>query len=330
MVYIYKKVVGAKNYYYLRASVRKGERVISKDIAYLGDSIQSAKKALGKLKGHKAEIRKSYRKINLFLESNHYLDLAKQEKLKKNEFLEKKIYEVEACRLHHNKEFNKLDELTKKEIMDNFVIDFTHNTTSIEGNTIELNEVHNLFEEGITPKNKTLREIYDLQNTKKVFEKLNTKKKLTKGYITEIHDKLLENVDKRSGFRTRDAHVRNATFTSTPWRYIQTDVAALLKWYKTNEKMHPLALATIFHHKFEKIHPFSDGNGRTGRIIMNYLLMKNNYPPIIIRNKFRTQYLDALGEADKENLFSKEIKHYKKLIEFVISEYTISYWNIFL
>jgi Fic family protein len=330
MVYIYKKVVGTKNYYYLRASARKGERIISKDIAYLGDSIKSAKGSLGKLKGHKDEIRKSYRKINMFLESNHYLDLAKQEKLKKNDLLGKKIYEIEACRLHFDKEFNKLDELTKKEIMNNFVIDFTHNTTSIEGNTIELNEVHNLFEEGITPKNKTLREIYDLQNTKKVFEELNPKKKLTKDYITEIHDKLLENVDKRSGFRMRDAHVRNATFTSTPWQYIQADMDELLKWYKENKKSHPIVLATIFHHKFEKIHPFSDGNGRTGRMIMNYLLMKNNYPPLIIRNKFRVQYLNALGEADKENLFSKETKQYKQLTDFIASEYIMNYWNIFL
>ena len=330
MVYIYKKNVGGKNYYYLRASVRKGSKVISKDIAYLGDSIKKTKKALAKLTKYKSEIKKSYRKINLFLESNYYLELAKEKKLKVDSLLEKTIYEISACKIHYDKDFKKQDGLTQKQILENFIIDFTYNTTSIEGNTIGLKDVQNLFEEGLTPKNKTLREIYDLQNTKNVFENVDLKKDISDKLIVKIHNDLLINIDQRKGYRTKDVLVKGSGFSSTPWQFISGDIAELIKWYGKNKNLHPLVLATIFHHKFEKIHPFFDGNGRTGRMLMNFILLKNNYPPLIIRKKFRTDYLDSLSAADNENIFSKEIKQYKKLISFVVSEFINNYWNIFL
>src|SRR3989338_3586847 len=90
-------------------------------------------------------------------------------KFKHDEFLGDKTKEVEACKLHYTTAFNKCDEITKKEILKNFVVEFAFNTASIEGNTITLKQARNLLEEGLTPKNKTLREIYDLQNTEKVF-----------------------------------------------------------------------------------------------------------------------------------------------------------------
>ena len=74
MVYIYKKPIGNKNYYYLRASEKKGKRLVTKDIAYLGSSIDEVKKNLNKLSKHKEAIRKSYKKLNNFLESNHFLE----------------------------------------------------------------------------------------------------------------------------------------------------------------------------------------------------------------------------------------------------------------
>jgi Fic family protein len=331
MVYIYKKKVGNKNYYYLRASLKKGKVLVTKDLAYLGSSAEDAKRTFSKIKGYKDEIRKSYKKISLFLDSNHYLELIKKQKLKHDPLLLEKIFDVEACKLHYVKVFKKLDGLTKQQMMNNFITDFVYNTTSIEGNTIELNEVHNLFEEGITPKGKTLREVFDLQNTKRVFENLNLKDEINNKLILKIHEGLMENVDKRIGYRTKDVHVKNAHFESSPWQYILADMKELFKWYNLEKtKLHPLVLATIFHHRFEKIHPFFDGNGRTGRILMNFILMKKDYPPIIIRKKYRSQYLDALSEADKKNLFSKEISHYKKIAQFCADEFFENYWNNFL
>ena len=81
MVYIYKKLIGNKPYYYLRASERKGNKVIIKDIAYLGNSIEAARKALNNPR-FKDRIRKAYKTIHNFIESNHYLEKVNSLKLK--------------------------------------------------------------------------------------------------------------------------------------------------------------------------------------------------------------------------------------------------------
>ncbi len=332
MVYIYKKVIGNKTYYYLRASEKKGKRRVTKDLTYLGDSIEKVRKALDNLPKYKDKIRKAYRTINLFLESNYYLEKIKKLKLKKDEFLDKKLIEIEACKFHYNKKFQKLDPLTKQEFFKNFIIDFAFNTTSIEGNTITLKQARNLLEEGFTPKNKTLREIYDLQNTQKVFLKLlKTRREITPDLIIEIQKRVLENIDKRIGYRTKNVRVVRARFKSSPAQYVKSDMNLLLKWYnEQKEKLHPLVLAILFHHKLEKIHPFMDGNGRVGRMLLNYILLRDNYPPLIIRNKFRSTYLDVLSEADKSNLPNTEKKHYLELVQFASDEMITSYWNNFL
>ncbi|MDA3953490.1 MAG: Fic family protein [Bacteroidales bacterium] len=73
----------------------------------------------------------------------------------------------------------------------------------------------------------------------------------------------------------------------------------LLSWYNNNfEKMHPVQLATEFHYKFVCIHPFDDGNGRVARLIMNYILLRNGYPPVIIKAEDKENYLSALQKAD--------------------------------
>src|SRR3989344_4462395 len=307
MVYIYKKIIGKSSYYYLRASERKGKRIISKDIAYLGSSIEEVKRNLDKLTKYK---------------------------LKRNFFLKDKTDEVEACQIHFNEVFKKLDELTKKEIFKNYVIEFAYNTASIEGNTINLEEARNLLNEGITPKNKTLREVYDLQNTEKVFfDLLNVKlkKELGNSLIIEIHDKLLENIDERKGYRTTDIRVVRSNFDASPGKYVRTDMDLLLKWYNKNEnKLSPLVLALLFHHKFEKIHPFMDGNGRAGRMIMNFILLKKGWPPAIIHKKTRKEYLEAMRKADTADLWKIDGKKYSDLIDYGINEFIETYWNIFL
>jgi len=332
MAYIYKKLIAGKQYYYLRASEKKKGKVVVRDLAYLGDSLEKVKHSLDNLSKYKAEIRKAHRTINLFLESNYYIDKIKKLKLKKDEFLGESLIEIEACKFHYDEKFKKLHDLTKKEILKNFVIEFAFNTTSIEGNTITLKEARNLLDEGFTPKNKTLREIYDVQNTENVFfEILDLKKEITPELIIYLHKRLMDNIDSRFDFRTQDVKVIRSRFKASPARYVKTDIELLIKWYNENKKkLHPLALSVMFHHKFEKIHPFFDGNGRTGRMLMNYILIRVGYPPVIFRKKMRSFYLDALGKADRVNLTETDKKAYKDLIEFSSDEMVKGYWNIFL
>lgn len=332
MAYLYKKRVGTKEYYYLRVSERKGGKVIAKDVAYLGSSLEKVKTALDNLPTYASSIRKAYKTIHNFLESNRYLEKVRSLKLKKDEFLGEVQLEVEACKLHYQSEFHKQQVLTREEILKNFIIEFAYNTTAIEGNTIKLAEARNLLEDGLTPKNKSLREIYDVQNTEKVFVRLMTShQELSHDFITGVHKELMGSIDVRVGYRTHDVRVIKANFKATPAPYVKTDMELLLKWYREHRtSLHPLVLATLFHHKFEKIHPFMDGNGRTGRMLLNYLLLKNDYPPTVIKTRARAEYLRALRDADPSDLTKIPKDAYQRLVQFVAEQLITSYWNIFL
>ncbi|HIH17681.1 MAG TPA: Fic family protein [Nanoarchaeota archaeon] len=332
MVYIYKKKAGERTYYYLRASKRKGDKVIVKDIAYLGSTLDEVKNSLEKPNKYSPQIRKAYRSIHNFLESNKYLEKAKKLKLKMDPLLGGRLAEIEACKLHYNSEFKRQQSLTKEETLRNFIIEFAYNTTAIEGNTIKLAEARNLLEEGLTPKNKSLREIYDIQNTRKVFlSLLKDKEELSHNFIIGIHKNLMENIDPRVGYRTSDVRVLKANFKATPFPYVRTDMDLLLRWYDDNKaKFHPLALASIFHHKFEKIHPFMDGNGRTGRMLLNYILLRNDYPPLVIKTRDRRNYLAGLGEADRGGLTQAREEDYERLVGFIADQMVQGYWSIFL
>jgi Fic family protein len=175
-----------------------------------------------------------------------------------------------------------------------------------------------------------LREIYDLQNTEKVFNELNMNETLGNNFIQKIHSGLMEKIDSRTGYRRENVQVRHSRFDSTPWHLITTDMNLLMKWFKENEKkLHPFVLAVIFHHKFEKIHPFMDGNGRTGRMLLNFILMKKGYPPMIIRRRRRDEYLDALSKADLAGL-GEAGPEYRRLAKFCAEEMQDGYWGAFL
>lgn len=187
--------------------------------------------------------------------------------------------------------------------------------------------------ENLTPKNKTLREVYDVQNTDKTFFDLNDdpSQDINHDFICKVHESLMRNIDTRTGYRTTDVRVFRAKFKSTPAPYVKADMDLLLKWYNKNEsRIHPFSLASIFHHKFEKIHPFMDGNGRTGRMLLNYILIKKGYPPTLIRKRNRIVYLKQLQKADESEITQTDPEQYKSLIKFVSDEMIGNYWNIFL
>ena len=331
MVYVYKKRIGNKDYYYLRVSKRQGKKLITKDLAYLGNTLSQVQENLKKQP--EKDIRKAHRNISRFLESNIFLEKVRAAKPKHTIYLPKELAEeIEACRLHWQKKAKKQDPQTFREQLKNFAIEFAFNTTSLEGNTITLKEAAQLLTEEITPKNRTLREIYDVQNTERVFlEILEKPPAITHETIIRIHEELMRNIDVRTGYRTADVRVLHSRFEATPAPYVKTDMDILIRWYKEQKtRMHPFVIAGMFHHKFEKIHPFFDGNGRTGRMLMNIILLKTDYPPLIISKKNRPFYLESMAKADKARLSEITPEAYKDLMECTAQEYKESYWNNFL
>jgi fido (protein-threonine AMPylation protein) len=329
MAYIHRKAIKGRDYYYLRASQRKGGKLVTKDLAYLGSTLADARHALAK--HPEQEVRTAAKTLNRLLTSSHWLEKARQAKPRHTPYLDRPLLEqLEACRLHWQEEYPKHD--TRKDCMRRFAIEFAHHTTAIEGNTITLKEAYRLLRDQRTPQDKTIRELHDLQNTERVFLAI-AEQPPEPGHevIVGIHRELMKGIDARTGYRTRDIHVISARFESAPAQYVETDMGLLIRWYREHEhQLHPLVLAAIVHHQFEKIHPFFDGNGRTGRMLLNAILLRACHPPLIIQNRSRPGYLDALAAADKTGLAAPSPAHYQELVNFLAVELINSYWNSFL
>jgi Fic family protein len=197
-----------------------------------------------------------------------------------------------------------------------FVSLFTYDSTNIEGNTLTLQETSQLLFEGITPR-KSLREINEVINHKEAFDFiLNYKKDISKDFILELQKIICKNALKKElenqigKYRTLQVYIRGTEWLPPKPKEVSKEMASLLSWYSKNKnKLHPLILASYFHSAFETIHPFVDGNGRVGRLIINFILHKNKYPMINIQNKERYLYYESLEEARKGNL--------RKLVEFL-------------
>lgn len=137
---------------------------------------------------------------------------------------------------------------------------------------------------------------------------------LTEGLIKEFHALLFANIKAFSGgtpvvpgaYKTKDNHVLTISgqiHHYAPATQVPIFMENLIAWYTENKQcLHPIELATIFHHKLVAIHPFTDGNGRVSRLCMNFILMQKGYPPAIIRKEKRKEYYEALESADEGNI----------------------------
>ena len=285
MVYTEIKKINKKRYYYRVKSVKLNGKV-SKERIYLGVN-------LTKEKLNKKE-KEADKKLNIF--SNV---------LNKDE--EKFLKQIK-------RDFSKEPKENYENRYEAFCSLFTHDSTGIEGNTLTFSETSHLLFEGIVPSTKSLREIYEISNHKKAFDYiLNYKKDLTKEFILSLHylvvaNTLREDLISQSGkYRTVQVFV-GKSIPPKPHE-VPNKMASLLRWYSTNKKkLHPLILASYFHTEFEKIHPFVDGNGRVGRLLMNFILHKNKYPMINIPKKRKFKYYEALQNAQYKNNLRSFVK----------------------
>ena len=275
MPYTEIKEKNGKKYYYRVKSIRKGKKV-NKERVYLGVDLN--KKEILK-KGKTAD------KTLLYLN---------------NLLTEQEIKDLEDIKEKYKKQ--------PKESFENryevFTSDFTYNSTAIEGNTLTLQETAQLLFEGITPR-KSMREINEVLNHKKAFDFiLNYNGDVTKEFICDLHkivvkDTLKEELKTQIGcFRNLQVYIRGTDWLPPKPEDVPKEIKSLLFWYSKNkEKLHPLIVSAYFHAGFETVHPFVDGNGRTGRLLMNFILHKNNFPMINIPNSIKHKYYEALESA---------------------------------
>ena len=147
-----------------------------------------------------------------------------------------------------------------------------------------------------------------------------SKEKNTVDFIKNLHLICFKGTKKFAG-KLRDVNVvirdgqGNVVHQGAPINKVKGLLEELCKWYlKHKKKYPPLLLAVVMHNQFEKIHPFQDGNGRVGRLLLNYVLLQHQYPPINIRLRNRGRYYKCLQEFDHMN-------DIKSTLKFLISQY---------
>jgi Fic family protein len=180
-----------------------------------------------------------------------------------------------------------------------FDIDYTHESTAIEGNTLSLIETKAVLEDGLSVGGKSLREIYEVVNHGKAFDYVkkcvNEKRPLTESIAKDIHALLMDNILSGGIYRNVAVRITGAAhkppLPSVMFEQIKAFFASLGEYEK---RLNTVVFAAYTHAEFVKIHPFEDGNGRTSRLLMNYQLMSGGFPAISIKKRDKIAYFEAL------------------------------------
>lgn len=195
-----------------------------------------------------------------------------------------------------------LPQHTLSSLREKLTLEWTYHSNAIEGNTLTLRETKVVLE-GITVGGKTLREHFEATNHRDAIHYVEAvvakNEPLTEWLIRNIHSLVLKGIDDNEAGRYRQENVVIAGASTTPpdFLHLPAEMDTLIRWHKEAAGTHPVERAAELHTRFVKIHPFVDGNGRTGRLLLNLELMKAGFPPAIIRKEDRLSYYDALDDA---------------------------------
>lgn len=191
-----------------------------------------------------------------------------------------------------------------------YKIELTYNSNAIEGNTLTKQETALVVEKGLTVEGKTLQEHLEATNHAKAIDFVKnlilskkTRQDISENDILEIHKIILTGIDDHNAGKYRNIAVRISgadVILPNPMKVpeLMTD---FIQWLNQKNNDHPAKISADAHLKLVSIHPFTDGNGRTARLLMNLILMQTGFPLAIIQNKNRKQYINALEKAQTKN-----------------------------
>ncbi|MDE1850772.1 MAG: Fic family protein [Candidatus Micrarchaeota archaeon] len=306
MSYISTKVIKGKKYRYATKSIRlpdgttkKFYRLVSsKNTSSLEDYFSSKEKA-------------AYVKFAL---SSFTADRV---------FTTDVITKIEEMRVDYKHLIKKLSKPDLKDMLDRFTVNFTYDSNAIEGNSLTLKDVNIVINENSSIKGKELREIYETKNSRSVMDMVIRKRfDISHKDIIKMHKILMKDIDERTGYKKVPNYIIGRRIHTSAPEKVPNEMEALISFYKgAVGRMHPLQLASHFHGRFERIHPFSDGNGRVGRFLVNVILIKSNYFPLIIRKTRRESYMSSLEAFD----FNNKIK----LERFMVDRYKETFRSFF-
>ncbi len=188
-----------------------------------------------------------------------------------------------------------------REYFEDFITRSTYHSNAIEGNTLSYGETYAiLWNDNSFKVNTTPRELYEAINHKYALSYAldHITEDLSKQLVCHVAELINKNIDEISGYRTGKVFIRGAEHIPPAPEQVPQAMMYLLYNTEKTEYRSSFEKAAEFHIQFERIHPFSDGNGRTGRILVNFILLKDNKAPIVIERDDRAKYFDLLSRQD--------------------------------
>jgi len=304
MIKIEKKIIKNKPFFYLTEQVNIG-RFFKKIQVYVGKNIPNDLSVF-----YDSLREKELKLVNDNIENMYSLDktitLAEYKK-------------IEASRLKFKYYFFGFSEFKKEIFWRDFAIRFIFESNAIEGSKLSQKEVEAIVKKKYFKIGMDRSEILEAENSIKAFDLIRSGKfRLNQRAIIALHKILISGLGVKEGYKKEDIIVNNKP-TAVPGE-IRKDMAGLLQWWKKQKKnkAHPFITAAVFHQRFERIHPFSDGNGRTGRLLFNWMLLKSGYGVILFKNKNRQAYFSSLDQADEgrpRKLYRHCIEAYRNTVQ---------------
>lgn len=186
-----------------------------------------------------------------------------------------------------------------------FLVRFTYNTNAIEGNPLTLRQTALILSEGVAPQGVKTNDVIEVLNGKDAWEFTESYKgQVNKAFACKIQYEVTKNTACRiqGNYRDSEVGIGGSNWKPPAAKDVPRLMEELFKEYREHKRsLHPVELASWLHNRLVQIHPFTDGNGRTSRLLMNWILMRNQFPPAIIEAWNKEQYYNAIEEADKGN-----------------------------
>lgn len=196
-----------------------------------------------------------------------------------------------------------------------------YNSNAIENSTLTLKETEKILLNLDVSRNVELREVYEAKNLARVMQYIRgsaASHALTQDFILLLHKMLIGNInDALAGrFRTKGEYVRVDSHIAPPPEQVEPMIADILSEYSSDHELYVIDKIAKWHLDFETIHPFNDGNGRIGRVLMNVQLRQAGFPPVIIRDKEKDDYYQAFREYRQE----KQAKVMERVVALAVLE----------
>ena len=197
--------------------------------------------------------------------------------------------------------------LNHQEYLEDLITRSTYHSNAIEGSTLTYAETYAILynDNSFKIEGKEPREIYEAINHKKalelVFKNLQNNEEFNERFIKKLNEIINRDIKDTQGYRSIQVFIQGSEHIPPEPEKVPNLMIYYIYNYNHNEQ-NIFAKIARYHIEFEKIHPFEDGNGRTGRLLINYELLKNNLPPVVITKDDRVKYFEFLRKNDSNGL----------------------------